>query len=149
MELIDRKAFVAAALSENEETFVVHVAALLGSTEMTIPPAREAQIASLNVEEATIPSEYSDYANVFSNDSAAELPEHTGIDDHAIDPLDDKQPPYGLGPVELETLKTYTKPTWLAALSGLPSSPPALRYRLFKRVMEAFAFVLITEGSIT
>ena len=41
------------------------------------------------------------------------MPEHTGINDHLIDLIDDKQPPYGpiysLGPVELETLKTYIK----------------------------------------
>ena len=42
-----------------------------------------------------------------------ELPEHTRINDHPINLLDDKQPPYGpiysLEPVELEMLKTYIK----------------------------------------
>ena len=60
-----------------------------------------------------IPAKYSDFSNVFSLDSAVELPEHTGINDHLINLLDNKQPPYGpiysLGPVELETLKTYIK----------------------------------------
>ena len=40
-----------------------------------------------------------------------ELPENTGINEHAIELQDGKQPLYGpiysLGPVELETLKTY------------------------------------------
>ena len=40
-----------------------------------------------------------------------ELPENTGINKHAIKLQDGKQPPYGpiysLGPMELETLKTY------------------------------------------
>ena len=40
-----------------------------------------------------------------------ELPENTGINKHAIELEVGKQPPYGpiysLGPVELETLKTY------------------------------------------
>ena len=59
----------------------------------------------------SIPTEYSDFADVFSPELASELPEHTGINDHAIELVDDRQPPYGpiysLGPVELETLKTY------------------------------------------
>lgn len=49
--------------------------------------------------------------DVFSQDLAAELLEHTSINDCPIGLLDDKQPPYGpiysIGPVELETLKTY------------------------------------------
>ena len=59
----------------------------------------------------SIPTEYSDFANVFSPELASELPEYTGINDHAIKLVDDWQPPYGpiysLGPIELETLKTY------------------------------------------
>ena len=58
-----------------------------------------------------IVAEYSDFFNNFSSDSAAELPEHTRINDHLINLLDNKQPLYGpiysLGPVELEMLKTY------------------------------------------
>ena len=56
-------------------------------------------------------AEYSDFADVFSPDLASELPEHTRINDHAIELVDGQQPPYGpiysLGPVELETLKAY------------------------------------------
>ena len=67
----------------------------------------------LTSEENGIPAEYSHFSNVFSSDSAAELPEYIRINDHPINLLDDKQPPYGpiysLGPVELETLKTYIK----------------------------------------
>ena len=116
VELIDRKEFATAALDENEEAFVVHIAALT-STMTTIYPARKAQIASLNLEEVpdTVPAAYSDYADVYSKDSAAELPEHTGINNHAIDLEEGKQPSYGptysLGPVELETLKITSKPT--------------------------------------
>ncbi len=58
-------------------------------------------------------SKYADLADVFSPKLAAELPEHTGIDDHAIELVDDWQPPYGpiysLGSVELEILKAYIK----------------------------------------
>ena len=48
---------------------------------------------------------------MFSLQLASELPEHTGINNHAIKLVDDWQPPYefiySLGPVSLETLKTY------------------------------------------
>ena len=35
-----------------------------------------------------IPAEYSDFADIFSPDLASELPEHTGIKDHAIELVD-------------------------------------------------------------
>ncbi len=78
-------------------------------------PSRKAQIAHLKADEAPtkVPSEYTDFVDVFSPKLAVELPEHTGINDHAIELVDDRQPPYGpiysLGPVELERLKAYIK----------------------------------------
>ncbi len=76
---------------------------------------RKAQIAHLKADE--VPSkvfgEYVDFADVFSPKLAAELPEHTGINNHTIKLVDDWQPPYGpiynLRPVELEILKAYIK----------------------------------------
>ena len=57
--------------------------------------------------------EYSDYSNVFSAENRVELPENTKINEHTIKLEGDKQLPFGLiynlGPVELETLKTYIK----------------------------------------
>ena len=57
--------------------------------------------------------EYSDYSDVFLAENVAELPENTGINEHAIELEEGKQslfgPIYSLGPVELETLKTYIK----------------------------------------
>ena len=103
---------------------------------MPIHPSCQAQVAALMSEETGIPTEYSDFSNVFSSDSAAELPEHTGINDHPINLLDDKQPPYGpiysLGPVELETLKTYIE-TNLASGFIRPSKSPAGAPILFVR----------------
>ena len=111
VEIIDKKEFAAAVLNADNETFMVHVAALAELTSILIYLSRQAQVAVLTSEETGIPTEYSNFSNVFSSDSAAELPEHTGINDHPIDLLDDKQPPYGpiysLGLVELEILKTY------------------------------------------
>ena len=53
-----------------------------------------------------------------------ELPKLAGINHQAIDLIENKQtlysPIYSLGPVELETLKTYIK-IWPIDLSGLPS----------------------------
>ena len=58
-----------------------------------------------------MPAEYLDFADVFLKESAKVLPEHTGINKHAIKIENDKQPPYGpiysLGPIELEILKIY------------------------------------------
>ena len=138
VELIDRKEFAAAALSKDDEAYVVHVASLAVGTKMTIHPSRTAQIASLIADEApvTVPAEYSDFADVFLPESAAELPEHTGINDHPIELIDDRQPPYGpiysLGPVELETLKTYIEAN-LANGFIRPSKSPAGAPILFVR----------------
>ena len=100
-------------MDEKSETFVVHVAALEAPLAgMAIHPSRAAQISALIQDEAPteVPPEYADYADVFSFDLAMELPENTGINEHAIELQDGKQPPYGpiysLGPVELETMKT-------------------------------------------
>ncbi len=93
-------------------------------------PSRRAQIAHLKAHETPteVPSEYADFADVFSPKLAAELPEHTGINDHAIKLVDDRQPPYSpiynLGPVELETMKVYIENN-LASGFIRPSKSPA------------------------
>ena len=113
IELINKKEFAKAALDENIEVFVVHVSSLSLGSKMTIHPAWKAKIALLLAKKVTVPAKYSDFADVFSKESAEVLPERTGINEHAIELEDGKQPPYGpiysLGPVELETLKTYIK----------------------------------------
>ena len=74
-----------------------------------------AQVGALifNKAPTEVSAEYSDYSDVFLEKNAAELPENTGINKHAIKLEEGKQPPFGhiysLGPVELETLKTYIK----------------------------------------
>ena len=127
VEIIDKKEFTKAALDENVEAFVVHVTSL-SLNSMPIHPAREAQIASLVIEEVQIPSEYSDFSDVFSEERASILPEATELNQHAIELQEGQQPPYGpiysLGPVELETLKTYIE-TNLANGFIRPSKSPA------------------------
>ncbi len=92
-------------------------------------PLKKAQIAHLKADKAPtkVLSKYADFADVFSPKLAAELPEHTGINDHAIELVDDRQPPYGptysLGPVELETLKAYIKNNLASGFIRLSKSP--------------------------
>ena len=135
VELVGKKEFAAAALDPESETFVVHVAslsfdALPSSFLLDVHPFRRPQISGLIAKEAltTVPAEYSDFADVFSPDLASELPEHTGINNHAIELVEGQQPPYGpiysLGPVELETLKAYIE-TNLANGFIRPSKSPA------------------------
>ena len=41
-----------------------------------------------------VPVEYVDCANMFSTDLASKLPEHTGINNHAIELVNSQQPPH-------------------------------------------------------
>ena len=69
------------------------------------------QISVLIAKKAPIKvsSKYLDLIDVFSPDLMSELPEHTKINDYAIELVDSQQLPYGpiysLRSVELETIK--------------------------------------------
>lgn len=53
-EIIDRKEFVTVGLNKDDETFVVHISAIMGATtKMIIHPLRAARTASLNIKEKT------------------------------------------------------------------------------------------------
>ena len=113
---------------------MVHVS-FLGS-RITIHPAREAQLTLLLAEEVNIPTEYSDFADLFLEKSANVLPEQTGANEHTIELEECKQPRYGpiysLGLVKLETFKTYIKTNlsngFIRALK-LPAYSPILFVR--------------------
>ncbi len=113
VQLIGKKKYAIAALDLEHETFVVHVAALSVNLGDKVYPLKRAQIAYLKENKAPskVPSEYTDFTNVFSPKLAVELSEYTGINNHTMKLVDDQQPPYGpiysLGPVELEILKAY------------------------------------------
>ena len=111
VELIDKKEFAKAGLDENVKAFMINVVSF--TSKILIHLAWKAQIALLIVKKVLVPAEYSDFAYVFSKESAEVLPKRTGINEHAIKPEDEKPPPYRpiyiLGPVELKTLKTYIK----------------------------------------
>ena len=128
VEIIDKSEFVAVAMNADKEIFVIHIAALAEPTTMPIHPFCQAQVVALTSEKTGIPTEYSEFCNVFSSDSAVELPKYTKINNHSTNLLNNKQPLYGpiysLGPVELETLKTYIEAN-LASGFIRPSKSPA------------------------
>ena len=72
-------------------------------------------------------AEYSNYNNVFSVENVAELLKNTGINKYTIKLEENKQPffkpNYSLGPVELETLKTYIKINLAHSFIRLSKSP--------------------------
>ena len=137
VQIVDPKEFVIAALDVDSETFVVHVA-IREREKIPVHFEKQAQVGALLFDEAftKVPAEYSDYSDVFSAENAAELPENTGINEHAIELEEGKQPPFGpiysLEPVELETLKTYIE-TNLANGFIQPSKSPAGAPILFDR----------------
>ena len=82
-----KKEFAVIALNPGHETFVVHIASLKSpSQESNVHPSCKAQIAALvaNKASTSIPTEYSDFADVFSPELALKLPKHIEINDHAI-----------------------------------------------------------------
>ena len=141
VQIINKKDFVIAALDANSETFVVHMA-IREQERMPVHFKRQAQIEAqvgallFNKAPTEVPAEYSDYSNVFSAEHAAELPENTGMNKHAIKLEEGKQPffkpIYSLEPVELETLKTYIK---INLANGFiwPSKSPAGALILFDK----------------
>ena len=52
---------------------------------MIIHPARKVQLALLLAEKVTVPTEYLDFADVFSEKSANVLQERTGANKHTIE----------------------------------------------------------------
>lgn len=74
-----------------------------------------AQIAALQWDKIStkVFTEYIDYVDVFSPNLTMKLAKNTGINEHAIKLVEDKQPRYGpiyaLSLVKLKTLKAYIK----------------------------------------
>ena len=114
VQIVNLKEFVLVELDVNTKTFVVYVA-IWEQEEMPVHSEKQAQIRALLFDKAftEVLAEYFDYSNVFSAKNTVELPENAGINEHAIELKKGKQSPFGpiysLGPVELETLKTYIK----------------------------------------
>ena len=140
VQIVNPKEFVIAALDVDSETFVVHVV-IWKREEMPVHSKNQAQVGTLLFDKALteVLAEYSHYKNVFSAENVAELLENTGINEHAIELEEGKQPPFGpiysLGSVELETLKTYIK-TNLTNGFIRPSKSPAGAPILFDRKLD-------------
>ena len=89
VKLVGKQEFVAAALYPEYKTYVVYVASLSSTplvTPLDVHPFQRPRISGLIAKETLtkVPTKYSDFADVFSLDLASELPEHSGINDHAI-----------------------------------------------------------------
>ena len=91
VKLIGKKEFVAAVLDPKHKAFIIHIAALSADSSDKVYPSKRTQIAHLKANKALskVPSKYTDFLDVFSPKLAADFPEHTGIDDHAIELVDD------------------------------------------------------------
>ena len=83
--------------------------------QIKVEGQHKAQVRAILFDETPtkVPAEYSDYSNIFSAENAAELSKNTGINKNTIKLEENKQSSsrfiYNLGPIELETLKTYIK----------------------------------------
>ena len=157
VQVIDPKEFVIVVLDIDSKTFIIHVA-LREHKEMVIDLGNKAQIKAQNGAQVgallfdkaptEVPTKYSNYSNVFSAENATELLENTGINEHAIELKESKQPffkpIYSLGPIEIKTLKTYIK-TNLANSFIQPSKSPAGACILFNRKpdeVSTFAWII-------
>lgn len=104
--IIDKKHFTLAALDLKDNTFVVYLTTL----SFNISLFQKALIGSVQVERIIIPSKLLDFANIFSLNSVAELPKHTGINNYLTSLIKDQLsfywPIYNLETVKLELLKT-------------------------------------------
>ena len=100
---------------------------------MTIHPVKEAWLALLLAKKVTVLAKYSDFAEVFLEESANVFPEQIKVNEHFIKLEKGNKlsygPSYSLEPVELKTLKIYIE-TNLAngfiRASKLPASAPIL-----------------------
>lgn len=83
MQKIGGKKFAAAALDLGKKVFAMHMAYL--GLKMLICPTCEAQISLLVAEKVIILTKYSDFSDIFSKKSVAELLKRSDINKHSID----------------------------------------------------------------
>ncbi len=91
VKLIGKKEFTVVAYDSKYEAFVVHIVALNIDSSNEMYPSKRVQIAHLKADEAPteMPNKYADFIDVFLLKLAIELPEHTRINDHSIELVDD------------------------------------------------------------
>ena len=145
LEIIDNKKFAAAVLNADNKTFVVYIVALVELKFMSIYFLSQVQVALQTSEKSGISTKYSNFFNVFSSDSVAELPEYTGINYYSIDLLDNEQlrysQIYSLGQVEIEMLKTYIEANLASSFIRSSKSFVGTLILFVKKMLVASAFV--------
>ena len=99
-------------------------------------------MASLLIKKVSVLKEYADFSDVLSKKSLVVFFKSSDMNKHAIDLELSKQPPYrpiySLGPVVLETFKTYNKTNLVNGFIQLSKSP--IRALIF--------FVWKSDGSL-
>ena len=85
VQIVNSKEFVIVALDIDSKTFMVHMA-IQEQEKMPMHSKKQTQVGALLFDKALteVSAEYSDYSDVFSAENVAELPENTGINEHAI-----------------------------------------------------------------
>lgn len=100
-----------------------------------------------------IPSEYANFADVFSLNLVVKLPEHTEIKDYTIELIDSKKqsyrPIYSLKPVELKILKTYIDINLVNSFIRPSSLWQVHLSFVFTNLIVSFICVSITKVKIT
>lgn len=83
--------FVVAVLDLEHEVFVIHIVAFGKNSSDEINSLRKTLIAHLKANKAPtkVPSEYAEFTNIFLPKLATELSEHTRINNHIIELVDD------------------------------------------------------------
>lgn len=118
--LVNAEEFAKIATEGGVQAFAMRVEAIshdLGMLNATLKNNRQ------------IPSQYAEFADVFSEEKANELPEH-GLHDHAID-INGKEPPFGpiynLSSHELDVLRAYIDDNlereWITPSISPPGAP--------------------------
>lgn len=105
------KEFAKEIFDPKQEAFIVYITTLFAKP-MKVYLDYKVQITILIADKTliTIPAEYLDFANAFSQKSTAVLPKHIEFNTYTIDFKNDKKllynPIYSVNSIKLETLKT-------------------------------------------
>lgn len=88
-----KKEFVAAAFGKVDEVFLLNVVAIIEPIIISIYIFHQAQPVLFTSKKTKIPSKYSEFLDFFSPHFEAELLEHTNVNNHLINLVDNKHPP--------------------------------------------------------
>ena len=137
------------ALDKNVEFFLVHVTSF-NFNSMSIYLAKEAQIASLITKEVKILTNYSNFSDVFSEEKALVLPKITNLNQYTIKLQESQQPSYrliySLGPIELETFKTYIEIKLANGFIWLSKLPASALIFFVRKLNSSFYFCVNYQG---